>query len=541
MASEVLEAHLARNRGFERPAYPATIPALLRRAAERYGDAPACTFFEDDETLSFRQLDALSGRLANGFADLGVGHGDHVGVMLPNRMEYPLTWMALAKIGAVMVPINPRYTRHELDFALADSDAGFLVIDEAHLPLLAALGDRPAALEDTRVVVRGRAVPAGGRTWAALLEGGAEAFTPAALIAGGDPTTILYTSGTTGLPKGCIHSQDYWLVMSRQIPAATEAPVSRLLVQNLFHYMNCQHLMVSALNIGAALYVARQPSGSGFIPWLKRLGIEFCIFPEFVLKQQPEAADDAATSLKEVMLAGCAPSSQVEMERRFRVPACEIYGMTEIGGSLRMPASCRDMVGSGSVGLPMLFREHSVRDSEGAPVPVGTVGELWVRGHGLMAGYHRRPEANAEQFRGDWFRTGDLARADERGFHYITGRIKDMIRRSGENVSAREVEEAALLLPEVEDVAVVSVPDADRGEEIKLYLCLKPGLGRAGLPVERVLAHAREHLAPFKVPRYLAYVDSFPRTASNKIEKGTLRAAADPRADAFDAQDGVWR
>jgi crotonobetaine/carnitine-CoA ligase len=121
-----------------------------------------------------------------------------------------------------------------------------------------------------------------------------------------------------------------------------------------------------------------------------------------------------------------------------------------------------------------------------------------------MEGYHRRPEANAEQFRGGWFRTGDLARVAERGFHYITGRVKDMIRRSGENVSAREVEEAALLLPEVEDAAVVAVPDADRGEEIKLYLCLKPGLGRTDLPVKRVQAHAREHLASFKMPRYLA-------------------------------------
>lgn len=201
MASGVQEAHLARNSGFERAAYPATIPALLRRAAERYGDAPACTFFEDDETLSFRQLDALSGRFANGFADLGVRHDDHVAVMLPNRMEYPLTWMALAKIGAVMVPINPRYTWHELKFALADSGAGFLVIDEEHLPLLVARGDRPAALEDTRVVVRDRATLAAGRTWATLLEVGAEAFTPSASIAGNDPTTILYTSDTTGCPR----------------------------------------------------------------------------------------------------------------------------------------------------------------------------------------------------------------------------------------------------------------------------------------------------------------------------------------------------
>ena len=541
MASAVLEAHLARNRGFERAAYPATLPALLRRAAERYGDAPACVFFEDEESLSFRQLHALSGRLANGFTNLGVRHGDHVAAMLPNRMEYPVTWMALARIGAVMVPINPRYTWHELQFALADSGADFLVIDEAHLPLLAALDDRPSTLDDGRIVVRGHAALPGGRTWAALCEGGADDFTPAASVTASDPTTILYTSGTTGLPKGCVHPQDYWLVMIRQIPAATEASVSRLLVQNLFHYMNCQHLLVSALNIGATLYIARQPSGSGFIPWLKRHGIEFCIFPEFVLKQQPEASDDAATDLKEVMLAGCAPSSQVEMERRFRVPACEIYGMTEIGGSLRMPASCRDMVGSGSVGLPMLFREHSVRDAEGGIVPAGEVGELWVRGRGLMTGYHRRPEANAEQFRDGWFRTGDLARVDERGFHYITGRIKDMIRRSGENVSAREIEEAVLLLAEVEDAAVVAVPDAERGEEIKLYLCLKPGLAQADLPTERVLAHAREHLASFKLPRYLAYLDAFPRTASNKIEKGTLRAAEDPRAGAFDAVDGIWR
>jgi acyl-coenzyme A synthetase/AMP-(fatty) acid ligase len=541
MSDAAVRAVRARLLAWGSAPFCATIPELVGVAASGNPDLPACVFFEDDEILTRGALEEDSSRLANALTAIGVGKGTVVGVMLPNRREYPITWVALAKIGAVMVPINPRYTERELGYALNDSGASYLVIDEEHVPLLRSLADRPAALNDEHVVVRGRPVLPGSRTWSALCAGGAAAFAPAQPVTGDDIINIQYTSGTTGFPKGCLLPQDYWLVMARATMAWMEQPAKRMFAQNPFHYMNCQFMLLVALANDATLYIARRPSATKFLPWIKQYGIEWCVFPEIVLRQ-PERPDDATTQLKEVLLAAVSPSGQQEIERRFKVRARELYGMTEIGPGLAMPIGCTDMTGSGSVGIEMLYRRATIRDGSGQPVRDGERGELWMAGRGMMKGYHDKPDANAESFRGEWFRTGDLATRDARGFYYIVGRTKDMIRRSGENIAAREVEVVAMMLPEVVDAAVVPVPDADRGEEVKLYMVLREGLNPADLPVERVRAHCRAKLAPFKVPRYYAYVEDFPRTASNKIEKGQLKARTpDLRTGAFDAVDGVWR
>lgn len=541
MSDAAVRAMRARLQAWEATPFYATIPELVAAAAARDPDLPAAVFIEDDETVTRAALAEDSARLANALAAIGVGKGTAVGIMLPNRREYPITWVALARLGAVAVPINPRYTARELGYALTDSGASYLVIDEEHLPLFETLPDRPAALTNDHVIVRGRPALPASRAWAALCAAGSAAFVPREPVAGGDIVNIQYTSGTTGFPKGCLLPQDYWLVMARATMAWMEHPARRMFAQNPFHYMNCQFMLLIALARGATLFIARRPSATRFLPWIKQYGIEWCVFPEIVLRQ-PERPDDATTQLKEVLLAAVSPTGQREIERRFKVFARELYGMTEIGPGLAMPVGCTDMTGAGSVGIEMLYRRASIRDEAGNPVPDGERGELWMAGRGMMKGYHDKPEANADSFRGEWFRTGDLAVRDRRGFFYIVGRTKDMIRRSGENIAAREVEVVAMMLPEVVDAAVVPVPDPDRGEEVKLYMVLREGLTPADLPVERVREHCRAKLAPFKVPRYYAYVDDFPRTASNKIEKGILKARTpDLRAGAYDAVDGVWR
>ncbi|MCC6664152.1 MAG: AMP-binding protein [Polyangiaceae bacterium] len=541
MSDAAVRAMRARLLAWESTPFYATIPELVAHAAARRPELPACVFIEDDETVTRAALDAESSRLANALAAIGVDRGTVVGVMLPNRREYPITWVALAKIGAVMVPINPRYTERELGYALGDSGASFLVIDEEHVPLFQSLTNRPAALTDEHVVIRGRPVLPGSRAWTALSQGGAPSFSPARPVGGDDIINVQYTSGTTGFPKGCLLPQDYWLVMARATIAWMEHPATRMFAQNPFHYMNCQFMLLMALARDATLFIARRPSATRFLPWIKQHGIEWCVFPEIVLRQ-PELPDDATTQLKEVLLAAVSPTGQREIERRFKVRARELFGMTEIGPGLAMPFDCTDMTGAGSVGIEMLHRRATIRDENGNPVPDGERGELWMAGRGMMHGYFNKPQANANSFRGEWFRTGDLARRDERGFHYIVGRTKDMIRRSGENIAAREVEVVAMMLPEVIDAAVVPVPDPDRGEEVKLYMVLREGLAPKDLPIERIQAHCRAKLASFKVPRYYAFAEDFPRTASNKIEKGQLKARTpDLRAGAFDAVEGIWR
>lgn len=206
------------------------------------------------------------------------------------------------------------------------------------------------------------------------------------------------------------------------------------------------------------------------------------------------------------------------------------------------PNDTNEMAELGASGLCAPFRELKLVDEHGEAVPVGEIGELWVRGRGMFKGYWDRPEANAELFEDDWFKTGDLLRSDAHGFYYFVGRRKDMIRRSNENIAAREIEAVICELPEVAMVAAVPVPDADRGEEVKIWVELKDGLDSTAASVERLLDHARSRLAAFKVPRYVTFSQTLPRVVSNpnKVNKRELVEVKDPLANTYDDVERRW-
>jgi acyl-CoA synthetase (AMP-forming)/AMP-acid ligase II len=250
---------------------------------------------------------------------------------------------------------------------------------------------------------------------------------------------------------------------------------------------------------------------------------------------------EGASALKDVAAFGWSTGTTKHFRRFVDVPSRDGFAMTEIAFGTQMPFEFTEMSDSGSVGIAAPFRSVRIVKVDGSEASAGEVGELWVKGRAIFKGYWNRPQANSEAFVGDWFRTGDLLRADEQGFHWLVGRVKDMIRRSSENIAAREVEAIIRELPQIEDVAAVPVRDPQRGEEVKIYVQLKNGHSREAA-VGQILAHARSRLAAFKVPRYIGYVDGFPRTASNKIIKRELIAASqDQRLDCYDAQDGIWR
>ncbi|MCC7271934.1 MAG: acyl--CoA ligase, partial [Alphaproteobacteria bacterium] len=501
-------------RRLEQLPFHATIGDLVAAAAAREPDRPACVFFERGEELTRAGLDRAANRAANALRAIGVRRGSRVAVMLPNRIEYPVVWIGLARLGATMVPINNGYTPREIAYALTDAETTFAVVDESCLATFLAAPERPATLDAARIAVVGGAAPAGMASWSALVERSSDAFAPTELVTGDDPVSIQYTSGTTGMPKGCLLPQSYWLVLCRAAGARMHSPVKRMLVQNLFFYMNAQFMLLTALTRGATLYVAERPSASRFIGWIKTLGIHWCVFPEFVLKQPP-ARDDDRTALMEVAIAAWSRDGHREVERRFNVRAREIFGMTECGPGTFMPWECDDMVGSGSIGVPSLFRRVRVRGIDGGPVAPGETGELQVTGPSMLKCYVNKPEATARSFDGHWFRTGDLARQDEHGFFYIAGRIKDMIRRAGENIAAVEIESVVRQVPDVVDAAVSAVPDDDRGEEVRIVVERGPDGARDGELLERIIAHCERNLARFKVPRYYGFVETLPRTASN--------------------------
>ncbi len=521
-------------------ALPPNLGALLDEAAAAAPHAVAWNFFESGEIATFAEVRAAVNRLAAGLAEAGIGKGSHVGVMLPNIAGFPLTWLALARLGAVMVPMNIAYTPREMSYVVNDGDVAWLVIHADYLANLAAMPERPQLLASERVIVFGDPGP-GQRRWADAAAHDAKDFTPAAEPALDDVLNIQYTSGTTGFPKGCMLTQRYWLTIGKVNAFRDGRDYRRILAATPFFYMDPQWLLAMAFYRRATLFVARRQSTSRFMAWVREHGIEFTLFPEAILKQ-PVAPEDARNALIRMNCYGLRKESQAEAEARYDCIIREAYGMTEIGSGLFMPIEAADMVGSGSCGVVAPFREARIADQAGNPVAPGGTGELLICGPGILRGYYNKPEATAAAFHGDWFRTGDLFRQDARGYYFIVGRVKDMIRRAGENIAAREVEAVLRGLPEIAEAAAVPVPDETRKEEVKVYLVLQPGLAPRDLPLERVIAHCEANLAKFKVPRYYEFRGSLPKTPSEKIAKGELvKEKPDLRAGSYDRVDGVWR
>lgn len=528
----------ARRRQIEAEPMPGDLAALLDQAAERWGERPALAFY-GGETLSFAGLRRLANRAANLLRAKGVARGDRVAVVAPNLPAVPALWLGLAKLGAAIVWINTRYTPRELGFVLADSRPALMVIHADLLAVYDAIDEPAGRLDPRRILTLGARTP--HEDFDALLARASEAFTPGWQIGADDIVNINYTSGTTGFPKGCMLPQRYWLVFGPAKVTGIPIPLANTIYnQNLF-YIDGPMLMTLTLYGGATMHIMPKPSLTGILERMRDLKIDYCYFFEALLKQ-PESPAEREAGLKFVHIFGLTPSLHHELERRFGCVAREAFGMTETGSVLAMPYEAADMTGSGSVGWPVAHRDVTVRNAQFEVLGPGETGELWVQGPGLMSGYWNRPEANAEAFRDGWLRTGDLFRTDEHGYLTLVGRLKDMIRRNAENIAVREVEAALRGIPGIADVAVIGVPDARVGEEVKAYLQLAPGVSQAELTPERFLAAARPLLAPFKLPRYVAYVESFPKTESDRIEKKKLtEGVADLTAGSFDRVAGRWR
>lgn len=524
---------------------PETLGELVRERARALGKQPVGNWFDDGVVLDYQSLDEMADRLANSLLTLGVRKGTHVAVMLPNVAAFPVTIVALGRIGAVLVPVNTAYTGEEMHFVLTDSDAQFFVVDAQFLSNLAAMPSRPPMLLDAHIIVHGEGRSAENQDWAALARNGSLPFDPPTAVAAGDLLSLQYTSGTTGFPKGCLLTHDYWLLISRGAARMRggNGEVKNVLIWAPFFYMDPQWQFWMTMWLGGTAFIARRMSLTHFHDWLRRYHIDMCIYPEPALKQPSTPELDAQVSLKYVSIYGWGSEARKEVEQRFNVVAREGYGMTEIGGGSIVPGSATHMAHVTSCGLPAPFRELRIVDADGQDVAVGEVGELWVAGRAILWGYYKRPQANADSFRGRWFRTGDLFRRDANGYCFIVGRVKDMIKRAGENIAAIEVEAALRAMPEIEEAAVIAVPDPLRREEVKAYLKLREGLRREDVPPEKVFKHCESRLAAFKIPRYLAYMESdFPRTPTRKIVKRSLTdGVVDLRLNSFDRVDGVWR
>jgi len=516
---------------------PATLPAAIRVAAARWPDRVAWRF-DPGEALTFSDVDRLTAGYAQVLRERGVRPGDRVALLIRNEAAFPLTWLALARLGAAAVPVNPRYQSADAAHLLHTCRAAAIVTGAGFGPLLERL---PADLPAHDLPALRRVIPA------AELAAQAATAPDADPGPGPDPArtaNIQFTSGTTGRPKGCVLPHRYWTLlggsMVTEFPYLNERDV--MLTAQPFNYVDPQWNVAAALLAGAELVILDGFHPSSF--WAKvrehQVTYFYCLgaMPALLLRMPPDPAD-RDHRVRVVQSSAIPLALHAPLEQRWGVPWYEAFGMTETGADLRVTDTDHDeLVGTGCLGLPVGYKKVQITDDAGRPVPAGQTGEIALAGDGMMDGYFGDPEATARVLRDGWFRTGDLGRMDSSGRVYYAGRLKDMIRRSGENVAAREVEDVLLTHPAVRLAAVVAVPDDLRGEEIKAYYVIADGTGAgAGAGPGELAGYCRERLAAFKVPRYWQAATDLPRTDSERVIKERLASLPGP---VFDATAGVW-
>ncbi|HET7120066.1 MAG TPA: long-chain fatty acid--CoA ligase [Solirubrobacterales bacterium] len=493
---------------------------LASIVTESAGRAPETTAVRLGRAeLSYAELDDRSARLATMLREKGLRQGDRVGLMLPNVLEFPIAYYGILRAGGVVVPMNVLLKQREIAFYLEDSGAKLLL-----------------AWHGFCEEARGGAAEAG----AELIEVEPESF--AELLADCEPTSelapteeedtavILYTSGTTGKPKGA-ELTHFNLSRNSDIAARTTCDISAgdvvLGALPLFHSFGQTVGMNASLRVGATLVLLPKFDPAEALEIMQREGVtNFYGVPTMygALLHHPGREDFDVSTLRICITGGA--SMPVEVLRGFEEAfGCELlegYGLSETSpvSSTNHPGRPRK---AGSIGTPLEEVEMRVFDEEDNEVGQGEVGEIVIRGHNVMKGYWQRPDATAEAMRGGWFHTGDMARVDEDGYFFIVDRKKDMIIRGGYNVYPREVEEVLYEHPKIREAAVLGVPHDQWGEEIGAAVVLHEG---EKLTPEEVSEYVKERIAAYKYPRIVWFLDELPKGPTGKILKREIEAPA---------------
>ena len=507
---------------------------MLERLARRHGDRPAIHL--PGERISYRNLDELANRGANMLAALGVAEGDVVMARCGNSLPMIATWFGAIKLGALFMPVNALLTGDPLATVMSHAGGAVAVVEAALLAEVLAIRDRLPALR--HLLVASGPAPAGTLGFDRLLEAAAGTDPPRL---GGDPAAparLMYTSGTTGRPKGAVwsrtaeahHARCYGDELVRVDPG--ENVYSCL---PLFH-ATCQGTTLGTLWRGGQIHI--DPGFDPFGFWGRVRRTEAVFFPYVgtilsVLARRSRRPDDADNRVRRVMGSAAPADRWREIESRFGLHIEDVWGQTELASCWTLPRSIPAR--PGTVGRPApRFAARLVAD--GGEPPPGEPGELWIRplaAHLVFEGYFRDPEATARMWTADgWYRTGDRLRRDPDGDLVFCGRLRDAIRRRGEMISPGPIEDAALHHADVFEAAAVGVPGGD-GVEEEVKLCVVPRPG-AALQPHALHAQLGRLLPAFMVPRYIEVYAEFPKTPTTRIQK--YRLAADGVANAWEAR-----
>ena len=468
------------------------VAELVGTAAAEHGGRAAFRLL-DGSAVTWREVDDRVSAFADAVRGEGVRPSERIALVLPNSVDFAVAFWGALRAGAVVVPANPAYTPRELAHILTDSGAVATVSTDG----LARVGDAPD-----------EALP-------------------------GDAAVICYTSGTTGVPKGAVLTHGNFL---SNLHAFAGLPALRLTHDDVllgllpfFHIFGLNVILNAAALHGASVLVMDRFSPAGSLEALAEHGVTVAYGAPPVFAAWCAVAADQAPALPALRAAVSGADSLPErvwhaFAQRFGVPIQESYGLTETAPGLTSNAAAPE-ARPGTVGMALPGVEVRVVAPDGRELGPGEAGEIVARGPNVFTGYHRRPEATTEALDADgWFRTGDLGEWDADGYLAIKGRLKDLVIVSGFNVYPREVEAVLLEHPAVADAAVVGLPDPRTGERVRAVVVPAPG---AEVTAEELMAHCRERLARYKLPREIVLTESLPRRATGKISRDALRAPLD--------------
>ncbi len=510
--------------------------ATLLEASTRENPHKTAFVFAEHR-LSYAQINGAANQVANGLKHIGIQRGDKVALSCPNLPYFPIIYYGILKAGATVVPLNVLLKRREIAYHLDDSDAkayfcfqgtpelpmgqeGFAGFDEVdkceHFFMITAEPTAPSLIEGTT-------------TLGQFMHNQPPIFGTVQTNPE-DTSVILYTSGTTGRPKGAelSHFNMFFnAIISSQLGEITAEDIG-LIVLPLFHSFGQTVQMNSGIYAGTTMVLLPRFDPAAVLDLMQKENVTFFSgVPTmyWALLNHDTSGYDLEKIARNLRLCNSGGASlPLEVlrgfEKKFNVPILEGYGLSETSPVASFNHLHRERK-PGSIGTPIWGVEMKVFDENDHECPAGESGEIVIRGHNVMKGYYKRPEVTEEVMRHDWFHTGDVGKMDEDGYFYIVDRIKDMIIRGGFNVYPREIEEVLLTHPAISLAAVIGMPHEEHGEEIKAFVVLKEG---ARATAEEIIAWSRENMAAYKYPRLVEFRETLPMNATGKILKTSLRA-----------------
>jgi len=472
---------------------------------------------------TYRQLNEQVNRLANGLLKLGIRKGDKISLVMTNSDHFVISYYAILKVGGVVVPINFRLTAPEIQYILDHSDSILAIADGVLAETVLTAAREVPAIRSVYVV--GDQPPEGSLPWTSLLD--ESAAEPEVEVEESDDCEILYTSGTTGRPKGALFDHHRILYVGMNIIASMSVnPRDRLLhVAPLFHSAQLNLFLVSGTYVGATHVVMREFHPVEVMKTIQeeKITLFFGVPTMYSYMLQVPAGTFDLTSVQRCAYGAAPMAPEVVKQSMEMFQTDQFYnlcGLTEggPGGVYLPPERHLDKLGAG--GIPVINTEVRVVDDAGNDVPPGVVGEMIIRGETVMKEYYKNPQATAEAIRDGWLYTGDLAVLDEDGYLTLVDRKKDMIISGGENVYSTEVEQVLYAHPHVLEAAVIGLPHPVWGEVVTAVVVPKPG---HGINVDELQDFCRKSLAGYKIPRKIFFVEQLPRNASGKVLKYQLR------------------